>query len=107
MKKVIAFTLGMMLILSLGITAFAAGTDDGVLTVATADGKKYFGSDIGDNVTEFTAADGSGDVFYDLTADKSMNICDLVALVKNEADINGDGAYTSYDAALIRSMLID
>jgi hypothetical protein len=35
-----------------------------------------------------------------------MNVCDLVALIKNQTDLDEDGAYAPADGALLRGMLI-
>lgn len=106
MRKAIALIISAVLLLScLSVSAMAAGTDDGTLTVAEVNGNKYFGTAMGDILVKYTAADGSGDVFYDLTGDKAMNICDLVKLVVTETDLDGDG-YSAADAAALRLMLI-
>ena len=106
MKQIIALILCLALMLSLGISAFAAGTDDGAVKIATKDGKKFFGTEITEGLTKYEAANGSGEVFYDINGDKEMDICDLVALCKNEVDFDLSGAYTAADSAALRLMLI-
>lgn len=106
MKTIIALILSLALLVSFGVSAYAAGVDDGSLTIAEKDGKKYFGTPLNNLVDKYEVADGSGDVYYDLTDDKAMDICDLVKTVTDDADVNGDSAHTADDAALIRTMLI-
>lgn len=106
MKKFIALILSLVLFVSLAVSVYAAGADDGSITVADKNGKKYFGTVLNDAVDKYEIADGSGDFYFDLTGDKTMNICDLVKTVEVKADVNADDAHTSDDAALIRTMLI-
>lgn len=106
MKKTLAILLALMLVCTCGITAFAAGIDDGTLSVAEKDGKKFFGTKVSEGCVEYVAADGSGETFYDLTGDKKMNICDLVALVNGQVDLDNSGTYDKDDAAALRLMLI-
>ena len=106
MKKIIALLLCLLLVCSVGLTAFAAGVDDGTIFVATKDGEKFFGTEIAEGLVKYEAAKGSGEVFYDLNGDKEMDICDLVAMSKNEVDFDLSGAYTAADSAALRLMLI-
>lgn len=106
MKQIIALALCLILVCMVGLTTFAAGTDDGVISVAEVNGKKFFGTEKDAMLTVYTAADGSGDTFYDLTKDKQMNICDLVKLSVVSADLNDDGNHTSEDSAIMRRLLI-
>lgn len=106
MKKATAIILCLLLTLCFGVTAMAAGTDDGTVKVSERNGIKFFGTELGENVVKYLAANGSEKVFYDLTDDRDMNVCDLVALIKNQTDLDEDGAYTSADGALLRGMLI-
>ena len=106
MKKVIALLLILLLSLCFAVSAFAAGTDDGTILIAAKDGEKFFGTEITENLVKYEAAKGSGEVFYDLNGDKEMDICDLVALSKNEVDFDLSGAYTAADSAALRLMLI-
>ena len=107
MKKIIALLVCLLLVCSVGLTAFAAGTDDGTIFVATKDGEKFFGTEITDNLVKYEAAKGSGEVFYDINGDKDMDICDLVSLHLNEVDFDLDGAYDSDDAKAFRIILMD
>jgi len=106
MKRIIAFVLCLILICSVGITAFAEGADDGTITIAVKEGKKFFGTEITDGFVKYEAANGSGEVFYDLNGDKEMDICDLVALSNEEVDLDQSGAYDSADSAALRVLLI-
>ena len=106
MKKIIALLLATLLLFSCSISSFAAGTDDGTVKIATKDGKKFFGTEITEGLTKYEAANGSGEVFYDINGDKEMDICDLVALSKNQVDLDQDGEYAPADGALLRGMLI-
>ena len=107
MKKIIALLVCLLLVCSVGLTAFAAGTDDGTIFVATKDGEKFFGTEITDGLIKYEAAKGSGEVFYDINGDKDMDICDLVSLHLNEVDFDLDGAYDSDDAKAFRIILMD
>lgn len=106
MKNIIALLSALLIVCGCGLTAFAAGVDDGTLSVATKDGQKYFGTSISEYLVKYTAADGSGDEFYDLTGDKSMNICDLVALVNDETDLDQNGTYDAADSAALRLLIL-
>lgn len=106
MKKLMALVLVAILCVSCSFSAFAAGTDDGTIFVATKDGEKFLGREIADNLVKYEAANGSGDVFYDINGDKNMDICDLVALCKNEVDFDLSGSFDAADSAALRLMLI-
>lgn len=106
MKQIIALILCLVLMLSLGISAFAAGTDDGTVKIATKDGKKFFGTEITEGLTKYEAANGSGITFYDINGDKDMDICDLVALKNGSVDFDLSGAFDSADSAALRLILI-
>ncbi len=106
MKKAIIALLCGGLILSTCITASAAGSDDGKLLVAERNEKKFFGTEIGESGVKYLAANGSGEIFFDLTGDRDMDICDLVALAKEETDLDQSGEYGSSDAAMLRSLII-
>ena len=106
MKQIIALILCLVLMLSLGISAFAAGTDDGAVKIATKDGKKFFGTEITEGLTKYEAANGSGITFYDINGDKDMDICDLVALKNGSVDFDLSGAFDSADSAALRLILI-
>ena len=106
MKKFFLLILCLLIAFScFGFSALAAGTDDGVISVAEVSGKKFFGTEKDDILTVYTAADGSGETFYDLTKDKQMDICDLVKLTLTETDLGADG-YSAEDAAELRLMLM-
>ena len=106
MKKIIALLLCPLLVCSVGLTAFAAGVDDGTIFIATKDGEKFFGTEITEGLVKYEAAKGSGEVFYDINGDKNMDICDLVALSNNEVDFDLSGGFDSADSAALRLMLI-
>lgn len=106
MKKVIALLLILLLSLCFSVSAFAAGTDDGSISVADVGGKKFFGTQFAEGIIKYEAANGSGENFFDLSGDKTMDICDLVALHNNEVDFDLSGAYTASDSASLRLMLI-
>lgn len=106
MKKATAILLALMLVFTLGLTVSAAGRDDGSIKVAEKDGQKFFGTEIGENAVKYLAANGEDKVFYDLTDDRSMNVCDLVALIKNETDLDENGEFSPTDGALLRGLLI-
>lgn len=106
MKKGIALLIGIILLITCSMTVFADRIDDGSLSVATKDDIKYFGAEVFDGCIKYIAADGSDNIFYDLTGDKDMNICDLVKLVKEQVDFDCDDTYDSDDAAALRMMLI-
>ena len=107
MKKIVALILAVMLLSLCTLSAFAAGTDDGSLTVATKDGAKYFGTPYTKGCTKYLAANGDGSYYYDMSGDKDMDICDLVSLHLDEVDFDLDGAYDSDDAKAFRIILMD
>ena len=107
MRKLIALLCTVLLLVSFGTSAMAAGVDDGTLKVATKDGEKFFGVTITENFVKYVAANGDGTVFYDLNGDKEMNVCDLVALGKGQVDLDQNGSYNSDDAKALRLMLIE
>lgn len=106
MKKVIALLLTLALSLCFTVSAFAAGADDGTVLVATKNGEKFFGTEIAEDLIKYEAANGSGEVFYDLNGDKDMNICDLVALSNKEVDFDLSGSFDAADSAALRLLLI-
>ena len=106
MKRIIAFVLCLLLVCSVGITAFAEGADDGIIQIATKNGEKFFGTEITDGFVKYEAANGSGEVFYDLNGDKEMDICDLVALSNGQVDLDQSGVYDSADGEALRVLLI-
>ena len=105
-----------LVILSLGITATAAGTDDGSLLITEKGNLRYFGTAETEWRIKFTAADESGYSFYryhdiDLNNDFETNIKDLVRLKKNianieKSDINGDKKTDAADLAILRKVLL-
>ena len=106
MKKILAIICAFALLLSFSVTAFAAGSDDGTVKIATKDGKKFFGTEITEGLTKYEAANGSGITFYDINGDKDMDICDLVALKNGSVDFDLSGAFDSADSAALRLILI-
>ena len=66
MKKAIAITLCFVVMLSFGVTAPAAGTDDGRIMIATLNGQKFFGTEIGENAVKYIAAKGEDELFTTL-----------------------------------------
>ena len=106
MKKIIALVLCLLLACSVGLTAFAAGVDDGTVKIATKNGEKFFGTESTEGLIKYEAANGSGEVFYDLNGDKEMDICDLVALKNGSVDFDLSGTFDSADSAALRLILI-
>ncbi len=106
MKKMLALACAVALLLCFSVSAMAAGTDDGTIFVATKDGEKFFGTELSENFVKYVVANGKDSVWYDLTADKDMNICDLVAMADRSTDIDQSGAYDSADGAALRLLLI-
>ncbi len=106
MKKVTVLLLTLVLSLSFTVSALALGTDDGSISVADRGGQKFFGTKITSGLTEYEAANGSGETFYDINGDRDMNICDLVALNSNSVDFDLSGTFDSADAAALRLILI-
>ncbi len=106
MKKVTAFVFAVIFIALFSVSAFAAGTDDGSISVADAGGKKFFGTDTSEGYIKYVAADGSGEFFYDVNDDKKMDICDLVATANGQLDLDRSGGFDANDTAALRLMLI-
>ena len=104
-----------LVILSLGITATAAGTDDGSLLVTEKGNLRYFGTAETEWRIKFTAADESGRMFYryhdiDLNNDFESDIKDLIRLIlmiwnSDKSDINGDKITDAADLAILRKVL--
>ncbi len=99
--------LAVLLLACCSLPTMAAGVDDGVLSVAEKDGEKYFGTEIAEGCTKYVAANGNGSYYYDMSGDKDMNICDLVALHNNEVDFDLSGTYTADDAKAFRIILLN
>ena len=106
MKKILALACAVVFLLCFSATAMAAGTDDGTIFVATKDGEKFFGTELAENFVKYVAADGADSVWYDLSGDKAMNICDLVVLSNNSVDFDLSGSFGSDDSAALRLLLI-
>ncbi len=106
MKNTIALLLTLVLSLCFTVSAFAAGTDDGSISVADKEGQKFFGTEIAEGLIKYQAANGSGESFYDINGDKDMNICDLVALTDGSVDFDLSGAFDAADSATLRLILI-
>lgn len=107
MKKTLAVLLLLALMFIFALPVFAAGVDDGVVSVAEINGAKYFGKVTDKGFIKYLAADGSDSFFYDLNGDKDMNVCDLVALINNKTDINGDAVCDGADSLLIRLPIVN
>lgn len=106
MKKMLAVLFSICFASALTLPTFAAGIDDGSLSVAEKDGKKFIGTEIDEGLTKYLSADGSGEAFYDANGDRTMDVCDLVAVTKNLTDLDQNGSYGPEDAAVIRLILI-
>jgi uncharacterized protein YxeA len=106
MKKLMVCFLAVLLVCTCGITAFAAGVDDGTVSVVDKNGEKFFGTEIDQGLTKYVAANGSGESFYDANGDKEMDVCDLVAVVTGQLDLDQSGSYTNADTATLRLILI-
>lgn len=106
MKKTFSVLLALVLMFVFALPAFAAGTDDGTVFVAERKGAKFLGTEIVEGCTKYEAASGSGDCFYDMSGDKDMNICDLVALHKNSVDFDQNSIFDGDDAAAFRVVLL-
>ncbi len=106
MKKLMVLLLALLILCTATLSVSAAGTDDGTLTVAEKNGAKYFGTEIASGFTKYLAANGDGSYFYDLTGDKDMNICDLVALYVGQVDLDQNDTYNADDCATLRLMLL-
>jgi len=106
MRKCILFLLILAIMLSVSVGVSAASTDDGVIMVAERNNDKFFGTKIGSQTVKYLSAKGLDEVFYDLTDDKTMDICDLVKQSICDDDINGDGAYSSKDDEALRVLIL-
>lgn len=107
MKKLAALMLTVLLLACCSLSVMVAGIDDGALSVAEKDGVKYFGTEVTAGCTKYVAANGDGSYYYDMSGDKDMNICDLVAIYNNEVDFDLSGTYTADDAKHFRLLLLD
>lgn len=107
MKKIIAFLGCIALIFSVSLSAFAAGVDDGKLFIAKIGETRYLGEEITSGLVKYVAANGNGAEFYDASADKYMDICDLVAVATNSIDFNLNGNYDDKDDEALRVILIN
>lgn len=106
MKKIIAIILGLITALCTAFSVSAASVDDGVIEVAEKDGNKFFGTRISQDITKYLAADGSDKAFYDLTDDRTMDICDLVKLENNSVDITDDKNFDNNDRSFLRTLIL-
>lgn len=106
MKKTFILLLVLVLMLAFAIPAFAAGVDDGTLFVAERKGAKFLGAETAAGCVKYESASGSEGCFYDMSGDKDMNICDLVALHKNSIDFDLSTAFDGDDAAAFRMVLL-
>lgn len=104
-KKILAFlSVVVLFAFSLSFVAFAAGVDDGVISVTTKNSKKYIGTAKSDFCTEYVSASGDNDKFYrylntDANEDNITDICDLV-LLNNAIVENGEGVDFNFDSIL-------
>ena len=104
-KKILAFLSVVVLFAgSLSVVAFAAGVDDGVISVTTKNSKRYIGAAKSDFCIEYVAANGDNDKFYrysntDANEDNITDICDLVLLNKEIVE-NGEGVDLNFDSIL-------
>ena len=106
MRKIIALLLAILIFVSCGITVFAANFDDGTLTIAEKDGKKFFGTEVSESCVKYIAANGSKEIFYDINGDKDMDISDVVAIARKKVDVNLNGEYDSGDMEVLRLIII-
>lgn len=117
-KKILAFlSVAVLFAFSLSFVAFAAGVDDGVISVTTKNSKKYIGTAKSDFCTEYVSANGDNDKFYrysnaDVNSNNITDICDLVALnnaiVENgeSIDFNFDSILDDKDLSVVRQFIL-
>lgn len=117
-KRTLAILLSVIVLLAgFGVTAFAAGVDDGTGYAAAKDGVTYLGEEITKGAVtyiDYKAANGGEETFKVITEvhtnaeyDDVTNICDLVHLMMNrDEDINLDDAVDAKDYATLRKFLI-
>ena len=117
-KKILAFlSVVVLFAFSLSVVAFAAGEDDGVISVTTKNSKKYIGTAKSDFCTEYVSASGDNDKFYrylnaDVNSNNITDICDLVALnnaiVENgeSVDFNFDSMLDYKDLSVVRQFIL-
>ena len=116
-KKILAFlSVVVLFAFSLSVVAFAAGVDDGVISVTTKNSKKYIGTAKSDFCTEYVSANGDNNKFYrysnaDMNFDAVTDITDLVELKKqvdqqNGVDFNFDAVVDSSDLEIVRMVII-
>ena len=104
-KKILAFlSVAVLFAFSLSIVAFAAGVDDGVISVTTKNSKKYIGTAKSDFCIEYVSANGDNNAFYrysntDVNEDNITDICDLV-LLNNAIVENGESIDFNFDSIL-------
>ena len=117
-KRTLAILLSVILLLAgFGLTAFAAGVDDGMGYAVAKDGVTYLGElKTNGAVTyiDYKAADGGEETFKEITKvntnaeyDDTTDICDLVYLVLYPADINLDDVVNEKDLATLRMFLME
>ena len=118
-KQTLAVLLSVIVLLAgFGLTAFAAGVDDGTGYAAAKDGVTYLGElKTNGAVTyiDYKAADGGEETYKEITkvntnaehdTTDATDICDLVYLALNPADINLDDVEDAEDLATLRMFLI-
>ena len=104
--SIIVLLLALCMMFVFTLPTFAAGVDDGTIKVVQKGETKFFGTEITSGCVKYVAASGSNDYFYDLSGDKDMDVCDLVALDKNSTDFDLSGSFDKNDAATLRLILI-
>ena len=117
-KKILAFlSVVVLFAFSLSVVAFAAGADDGVISVTTKNSKRYIGVAKSDFCIEYVAANGDNNEFYryssaDVNSNSITDICDLVALnnaiVENgeSIDFNFDSILDDKDLLVVRQFIL-
>ena len=106
MKKLLSVLLALCLMFVFTLPTFAAGVDDGTIEVVQKGETKFFGTEITSGCVKYVAASGADNYFYDLSGDKDMDICDLVALNNNSTDLDLSGSFDNNDAKTMRLLLI-
>lgn len=116
-KKTLAILVSVILLFaSFGVTALAAGVDDGTGYAASKDGVTYLGEEKSNGVVtyiDYVAADGGEETFKEILevdanddVQDETDICDLVYLALNPADVNLDDVANEKDLATLRMLLI-
>ena len=106
MKKLTVLLLTLLTLCTATLSVSAAGTDDGTVTVTEINGAKYFGVGMISGAVKYVAASGDESYFYDLTDDREMDVCDLVAQANRQLDLDESGDFSFYDTEMLRIMLL-